>query len=268
MKNNGTLKEFNATEFMNKVYERETSLHTVREHDGKEYTIIVGGHNAFMELDGTETWDIDIIVEDADGKQERIGKYSEMSNLTKDECIAKMEAMVKEIIAEETEGETLALNEYMNHLKNVAIRYDGKQDAVEAMAKEMKQNGIDADMIYSIKEKMLKDAKPDISNGEWKAFRAWQNTVRKNHYATALEMHDFLWENEVAGFILALRTAGLKKFYYTNQSTAVMENLHGFTAAGCKIGKMITIEEEVFRGKTTEILGIEIILAIEEIREG
>lgn len=259
---NGTLEELNARELMEKVYEEQTGLHTVREFNGKEYTIFIHGHKFIMALDGTETWDIDIIVEDADGKQERIGNYKEMSDLSKEECISKIEAMVKEIIGEEQEEEemTLATNEYMNHLKAMAIRYDGMRDAIEAMEKEMKQSGIDYEVIYNIKEKMLKEAEPDMSNGEGKAFRAWRNTISKKADATILEMSDFLWENEVAGFVLALRTAEIDRFYYTNHSTAVMENLHGFAAAGCKIGRMIKVEGKGFMGKVTEELGIEIIL--------
>lgn len=183
------------------------------------------------------------------------------TNGTLEELNAR-ELMEKEIIGEEQEEEemTLATNEYMNHLKTMAIRYDGMRDAIEAMVKEMKQSGIDYEVIYSIKEKMLKEAEPDMSNGEGKAFRAWRNTISKKADATILEMSDFLWENEVAGFVLALRTAEIDRFYYTNHSTAVMENLHGFAAAGCKIGRMVTVEERGFMGRIEETLGIEIIL--------
>ena len=38
-------------------------------------------------------------------------------------------------------------------------------------------------------------------------------------------MDDFLWEKEVTDFIETLRKAGIETFVYTNQSTAVMENL-------------------------------------------
>lgn len=258
---NGTLEELNARELMEKVYERQTGLNTVREFNGKEYTIFIHGHKFIMALDGTETWDIDIIVEDENGEQRRL-TTRDMRDLSKEECIAKLEATVKEIIGEEQEEEemTLAMNEYMNYFKNMVIRYDSERDAIEKMAKEMKASGIDYDTIYSIKEKMMKSIELDKSYGECKAYRAWQNTVRKDHGATILEMSDFLWENEVAGFVLALRTAGLKKFYYTNSSTAVMDNLHGFTAAGCKVGKMITVKEEDVFGDKSETLGIEIIL--------
>jgi len=47
-------------------------------------------------------------------------------------------------------------------------------------------------------------------------------------------MDDFLWEKEVADFIDALRKAGIDTFVYTNQSTAVMENLHPQRAVGCR----------------------------------
>lgn len=54
-------------------------------------------------------------------------------------------------------------------------------------------------------------------------------------------MDDFLWEREVADFVDILRKAGFTTFVYTNQSTAVMENLHQFAAQGCRMEGLCTI---------------------------
>ena len=54
-------------------------------------------------------------------------------------------------------------------------------------------------------------------------------------------MDDFLWEKEVEDFIDTLRQAGIATFVYTNQSTAVMENLHAFAAEGCRLEGLCTI---------------------------
>ena len=60
-------------------------------------------------------------------------------------------------------------------------------------------------------------------------------------------MDDFLWEKEVRDFVEALRSAGLETFVYTNQSTAVMENLHAFAAEGCTMMGLCTITRQETR---------------------
>ena len=74
-----------------------------------------------------------------------------------------------------------------------------------------------------------------------------------------LEMDDFLWDKEVADFIEALRSAGIDTFVYTNQSTAVMENLHAFAAEGCTMTGLCTIIRHENRWgdeEPTEVMGI------------
>ena len=82
-------------------------------------------------------------------------------------------------------------------------------------------------------------AKFPYPQGTCKAYRAWQTSLRRKE--DEVEMDDFLWEKEVADFISALREAGIKTFVYTNQSTAVMENLHQFAAEGCRLEGLCTI---------------------------
>ena len=60
-------------------------------------------------------------------------------------------------------------------------------------------------------------------------------------------MDDFLWDKEVRDFVEALRSAGLETFVYTNQSTAVMENLHAFAAEGCTMMGLCTITRQETR---------------------
>ena len=72
-------------------------------------------------------------------------------------------------------------------------------------------------------------------------------------------MDDFLWDKEVADFIEALRSAGIGTFVYTNQSTAVMENLHAFAAQGCTMTGLCTITRQETRWgneEPTEVMGI------------
>ena len=74
-------------------------------------------------------------------------------------------------------------------------------------------------------------AKFPFEQGACKAYRAWASSISRKE--DELEMDDFLWDKEVADFVNTLRSAGIKTFVYTNQSTAVMENLHAFAAQGC-----------------------------------
>ena len=96
-----------------------------------------------------------------------------------------------------------------------------------------------------------------FDGGESKAYRAWAGSISKQE--DEVEMEDFLWEKEVAGFIGTLRKAGIQTFVYTNQSTAVMENLHQFAAAGCRMESLCTITRTETRWgdeEPTEVMGI------------
>ena len=84
-----------------------------------------------------------------------------------------------------------------------------------------------------------KAAKFPFSQGNSKAFRAWKASIQRSE--DEVEMDDFLWESEVHDFVDALREAGFQTFVYTNQSTAVMENLHQLAAEGCRLEGLCTI---------------------------
>lgn len=93
--------------------------------------------------------------------------------------------------------------------------------------------------------------------GACKAYRAWAQSLSRKE--DEVEMDDFLWEKEVSDFIDALRKAGIETFVYTNQSTAVMENLHQFAAAGCRMQGLCTITRHENRWgdeEPTEVMGI------------
>ena len=100
-------------------------------------------------------------------------------------------------------------------------------------------------------------AKFPFPQGACKAYRAWAASISRKE--DELEMDDFLWEKEVGDFVEALRSAGIQTFVYTNQSTAVMENLHQLAAAGCTMGGLCTItRQETCWGdeEPTEVMGI------------
>ena len=100
-------------------------------------------------------------------------------------------------------------------------------------------------------------AKFPFEQGACKAYRAWASSISRKE--DELEMDDFLWDKEVADFVNTLRSAGIKTFVYTNQSTAVMENLHAFAAQGCTMTGLCTITRQETRWgdeEPVEIMGI------------
>lgn len=100
-------------------------------------------------------------------------------------------------------------------------------------------------------------AKFPFSGGANKAYRAWAASVSRQE--DEVEMDDFLWDREVADFVDTLRRAGFTAFVYTNQSTAVMENLHAFAAKGCTMIGLCTITRHENRWgdeEPIEVMGI------------
>lgn len=97
-------------------------------------------------------------------------------------------------------------------------------------------------------------AKFPFAAGASKAYRAWASSIGRQE--DEIEMDDFLWDREVADFVDTLRRAGFSTFVYTNQSTAVMENLHQFAAQGCRMKGLCTITRRESRWGEEEPVGI------------
>lgn len=76
------------------------------------------------------------------------------------------------------------------------------------------------------------------TSGTMKAYWAFRNCETEE-----LEVSDFCWDKEIEDFIKALRDAGIETFVVTNQSTALMENIHGFIKAGCTMEGACTLEK-------------------------
>ena len=69
--------------------------------------------------------------------------------------------------------------------------------------------------------------------GQNKAYYAWAESLGRSE--DELEMSEFLFDNEVHDFIETLRKAGIHSFIYTNNGSAVMDNIHAFAAEGFKM---------------------------------
>ena len=148
-------------------------------------------------------------------------------------------------------------NTYFEELKRIGCEWE----AARSERKARKQTiidicGWDSDELKAWYEED-EAAKFPFGNGTCKACRAWQSSVQYGE--EELEMEDFLWDREVHDFIDTLRKAGIKAFVYTNQSTAVMENLHAFAAEGCTLAGLckVTRKENRWGGEEeTTVMGI------------
>ena len=138
-----------------------------------------------------------------------------------------------------------ANNTYFENLKRIGHEYE----AARVERKARKQQIIDTLGWDSPELKAWYEedaaAKFPFEQGACKAYRAWASSISRKE--DELEMDDFLWDKEVADFISTLRSAGISTFVYTNQSTAVMENLHAFAEQGCTMTGLCTITRQESR---------------------
>ena len=130
-------------------------------------------------------------------------------------------------------------NEHFEKLMKTAEAYEAKKTAHEEKKQEIIDTcGWDSEELKAWYEEKSEMTYP-IPQGACKAYRAWKQTAEKEE--DEVEMSDFLWDREVSDFLDALRQAGIESFIYTNQSTAVMENIHAFEAEGCRLEGLTTI---------------------------
>ena len=148
-------------------------------------------------------------------------------------------------------------NSYFEEMKRIGYAWE----AARVERKNRKQQiidtlGWDSEELKAWYEEDKAAAFP-FPQGASKAYRAWAGSISRKE--DEVEMEDFLWETEVHDFIDTLRRAGIQTFVYTNQSTAVMENLHAFAAEGCTMDGLCTITRHEDRWgdeEPTEVMGI------------
>ena len=148
-------------------------------------------------------------------------------------------------------------NAYFEGLRKIAEAWEQeKAERKERKAEIIETCGWDSAELKAWYEEDQAAIYP-IPQGACKAYRAYTSTLE--HGEDEIEMNDFLWDREVEDFVTALREAGFTSFIYTNQSTAVMENLHDFAKAGCTMTGLTTITRRECRFgeyRDEEILGI------------
>ena len=148
-------------------------------------------------------------------------------------------------------------NTYFENLKRLGHEYEAARVERQARKQQIIDTlGWESDELKAWYEEDAA-AKFPFEQGACKAYRAWASSISRKE--DELEMDDFLWDKEVADFIDTLRQAGIETFVYTNQSTAVMENLHAFAAQGCTMMGLCTITRQETRWgdeEPVEIMGI------------
>ena len=136
-------------------------------------------------------------------------------------------------------------NAYFENLKRLGHEYEAARAERQARKQQIIDTlGWDSPELKAWYEEDAA-AKFPFEQGACKAYRAWASSISRKE--DELEMDDFLWDKEVADFIGTLREAGIGTFVYTNQSTAVMENLHAFAAQGCTMTGLCTITRQESR---------------------
>ena len=145
-------------------------------------------------------------------------------------------------------------NAFFDEMYRIGHEWSLAHRAHEQLKEQIsKDKGWDSDELkawYAEEEQM----QFPFSSGANKAYRAWKYSA-----GDEVVMEDFTWEAERHDFIDALRKAGIKTFVTTNQSTGLMEDIHGYIAEGCKMdGPCTIIKKENRWGEETEesIMGI------------
>lgn len=140
-------------------------------------------------------------------------------------------------------------NEYLMSIeRQIEDYYNAKREREARKEQIIRDYGYGSDELKRWWEEE-NNAKFPVADGVWKAARAAFECDGE------VEVVDCCWEREIHDFIDTFRKAGIHSFVITCTSTALMYNIHGFVAEGCKMEGVCTIEKEAFGG-TKQVQGI------------
>lgn len=146
-------------------------------------------------------------------------------------------------------------NAYFEELGRIARDFNMRHEAHLALKKQIiDEKGWDSVELETWYKEEKENFQYPISAGVWKAFNAWRSSETEE-----VIMEDFTWDKERHDFIDALRKAGIKSMVVTNQSTGLMEDLHGYAAEGCTMLGLCTItrtENRWGEDEKTQVMGI------------
>lgn len=136
---------------------------------------------------------------------------------------------------------TSMTNRYFEELYRLGCEYQKAKEAREEEKREIiDTKGWDSEEYKAWREREEGIRFP-LNGGQQRAFQAWRYT--KENDLETFTMNDFIWDKDVADFAEALRQAGISEFLYTNQSTAVMDNIHDLEANGFRMAGLATFEK-------------------------
>jgi hypothetical protein len=144
-------------------------------------------------------------------------------------------------------------NTYFEELDRIARDFEQKHEAHKALNRSHRHKGWDSEELKAWYKEEEQFQYP-ISAGACKAYRAWRYSETDE-----VIMDDFTWDRERHDFIDSLRKAGIQTLVVTNQSTGLMEDLHGYAAEGCTMLGLCTITKKDTRWgeeKEEQIMGI------------
>ena len=146
-------------------------------------------------------------------------------------------------------------NTYFEELNWTARAFEEKHEAHKKLKQQIiDTQGWDSEELKAWYREEEEDFRYPISDGACKAYRAWRYSETDE-----VIMDDFTWDRERHDFIDTLRKAGIETLVVTNQSTGLMEDLHGYAAEGCTMLGLCTITKKSRHfGEETEeqIMGI------------
>ena len=137
-------------------------------------------------------------------------------------------------------------------------KYESEKDRI------IKEEGWESpklEELYASFKPLKEEMEKKYTSGMWKAFRCWFWSLREDKEDVIFD--DFCWDKEVADFIQTFVEAGIESFIYTNHSSAVMDNIHGFIKAGCYVDSYPVLERDsdlLTRKETEYINGIKFIV--------
>lgn len=146
-------------------------------------------------------------------------------------------------------------NAYFAELDRIARDFEQRHEAHKKLKQQIiDTRGWDSEELKAWYAEEENNFQYPISQGACKAYRAWRYSETDE-----VIMDDFTWDRERHDFIDSLRKAGIETLVVTNQSTGLMEDLHGYAAEGCTMLGLCTITKKSRRfGEETEeqIMGI------------
>ena len=131
-------------------------------------------------------------------------------------------------------------NTYFEELNRIARDFEERHEAHKELKEQIiDTKGWDSEELKAWYKEEEENFQYPISAGACKAYRAW----RYSEIDEVVMAHN-IWDRERHDFIDTLRKAGIQTLVVTNQSTGLMEDMHGYVAEGCTMLGLCTITKK------------------------